>query len=617
MPHTQVEGRLGLEKAITEAAARMWIGVPIFFVISGYCISASADSKRRQRGGVGQYFLRRFRRIYPPCAILLFLTCFLVVLIDCVLLPRALTGQGAFFRPWWLNSWQWIGNLTLTETWRYHFVGGQKALYLGHYWTLCYEEQFYAVMGLLLLLAPRRFFSGTILVTIVTAIAAIVGPRIGLDIRGFFFSGPWLMFAAGIAVYYHINYASPWQKSILSVMLLLGMCVPFAYPSELMAVDKNYLQQSFCASVFALIVLLLHPVDGAISRAKWMQPLMWLGMISYSLYLVHMPVIQFVSGLGAAGGVQIGQWSPFLSIPFYAAISIPIAYLFHRWVEVRFMNFVSRSPVPSPTGQNLAARTGGGISIVIPTYNGARFIRDAVASACRQTRQPIEVLVVDDASSDRTVEIVEQMAAEMPVPVRVLHMPANSGGPVAPMNLGVEHAQGDLIAFLDQDDCMEPTKLERLGALLERYPDTGLAFGQQRDIDTAGNQQPIHEKWYRRFPSTDSRLEADDELRRLISDGYYYGGAGGTMIRKSAWEAVGGFRPQFRITWDHDFALRATMRGFAVGYAADIVFQHRLHGNNLQYRDGGLLHYREKGALWLTVLPIRICRSDSARRLVW
>jgi peptidoglycan/LPS O-acetylase OafA/YrhL len=69
-------------------------------------------------------------------------------------------SRGSSSRPWWYSGWQWLGNLTLTESWRWHAIGDQRAHFPAQAWTLCYEEQFYAVVGLLLAISRRRFFSG-------------------------------------------------------------------------------------------------------------------------------------------------------------------------------------------------------------------------------------------------------------------------------------------------------------------------------------------------------------------------------------------------------------------------------------------------------------------------
>lgn len=95
------------------------------------------------------------------------------------------------------------------------------------------------------------------------------------------------------------------------------------------------------------------------------------------------------------------------------------------------------------------------MSVVIPCYNGAAYLRETLASVLAQTYQPIEVLVIDDGSTDNSAAI----ANEFGPPVRVIQQP-NQGGSVA-RNRGIDEAQGDWIAFLDADDLWLPEKLER------------------------------------------------------------------------------------------------------------------------------------------------------------
>ncbi len=122
----------------------------------------------------------------------------------------------------------------------------------------------------------------------------------------------------------------------------------------------------------------------------------------------------------------------------------------------------------------------GEVSVVIPTYNGSRFIREALESVFAQTLLPDEIIVVDDASTDGTAELVEQMASESPVPLRVIRLKENSGGPAQPMNVGIECGKCDYVALLDQDDLMDAGKLEHLTGLLNEHPKAGMAFGQYR-----------------------------------------------------------------------------------------------------------------------------------------
>lgn len=110
---------------------------------------------------------------------------------------------------------------------------------------------------------------------------------------------------------------------------------------------------------------------------------------------------------------------------------------------------------PSLTG---TAHTA--VSVVIPCYNAARFLPEALHSAVTQTHPPLEVLVIDDGSTDASAQVAENFGA----PVRVLRQ-ANQGEAVA-RNRGFDEASGEWIAFLDADDVWHPTKLERQVALM-------------------------------------------------------------------------------------------------------------------------------------------------------
>src|SRR5205823_5087004 len=100
----------------------------------------------------------------------------------------------------------WVGNFTLTEGWRPRLAGGPEHFLLRNTWTLGYEEQFYALAGVLLLIAPRRFFTLAGVLTAGTLLARLIFRARGIDTSGFFFDGLWLPFAAGLLVYQCVNY---------------------------------------------------------------------------------------------------------------------------------------------------------------------------------------------------------------------------------------------------------------------------------------------------------------------------------------------------------------------------------------------------------------------------
>ena len=106
------------------------------------------------------------------------------------------------------------------------------------------------------------------------------------------------------------------------------------------------------------------------------------------------------------------------------------------------------------------------VSVVIPAFNAESTIERAIASARRQTEQKLEIIVVDDASSDRTPEIVARVA-ELDARIRLLREPKNAG-PAAARNRGIAAAKGDWIALLDADDSYLPERLAKLLDLADR-----------------------------------------------------------------------------------------------------------------------------------------------------
>jgi succinoglycan biosynthesis protein ExoO len=99
-------------------------------------------------------------------------------------------------------------------------------------------------------------------------------------------------------------------------------------------------------------------------------------------------------------------------------------------------------------------------SVLMPAYNVSGIIERAIRSAAAQTLPPLEILVIDDCSTDNTVEVVKALARDIPS-LRVLSTPAN-GGPSAARNVGLRAAKGDWIGLLDADDAWKPGRLERL-----------------------------------------------------------------------------------------------------------------------------------------------------------
>ena len=268
----------------------------------------------------------------------------------CAELGRCFPGGGCL-------AAQLIGNITLTESWRFHISGLDRVRYiLGPAWTLCFEEQFYAVAGLMMLFGMRRYFQSAILVSAATAAICFAASYFNWRIDGFFFDGRWLLFAEGILVYFAVNYASQTLRRVIKSLsvIALAAAIAVAVRQGWISFDPNAYA---VGSVFAVIILLAHPWDRQTFAAPVLRPLRFCGAICYSLYLIHVPVVmvcthillQFVDNTAANVGLII--------LPACFAGAILAAWIFHLLVERRFMN----SRLPTPTNLTPNARIGDGV----------------------------------------------------------------------------------------------------------------------------------------------------------------------------------------------------------------------------------------------------------------
>ena len=111
------------------------------------------------------------------------------------------------------------------------------------------------------------------------------------------------------------------------------------------------------------------------------------------------------------------------------------------------------------------------VSLIIPAHNAEGFLAECLESILSQTYQTIEIIVVDDGSTDKTAEIAHKYQAR----IRYFHQNA-SGGPAAPRNVGLAHSHGDYLCFFDSDDLMVQDCLSKQVDFFERHPDVGMVF---------------------------------------------------------------------------------------------------------------------------------------------
>jgi glycosyltransferase involved in cell wall biosynthesis len=203
-------------------------------------------------------------------------------------------------------------------------------------------------------------------------------------------------------------------------------------------------------------------------------------------------------------------------------------------------------------------------SIVMPVYNGGRFLEAALDSIFAQTCQQFELLVIDDGSTDLTPTILARYASD--ARVKVLTQPHL--GIVAALNTGLHEATTDLIVRLDADDLMAPTRLERQLQYMDAHPSLGGAGSYYYIIDEFGEQKGTQE-----FPVT-----TVEKLNRYIENGGNPIFPHPAMIlRKSIVLALGGYREEFRKTEDVDLFLRMITAGHIILMQPEYLTYFRYH----------------------------------------
>lgn len=210
------------------------------------------------------------------------------------------------------------------------------------------------------------------------------------------------------------------------------------------------------------------------------------------------------------------------------------------------------------------------IDVIIPTFNTARFISEAIESVRTQTYQPQKIIVVDDGSTDDTEYIVHSINDP-----RILYIKKNNGGPNSARNVGLTHATAELVAFLDADDRWESTKLEKQYMLFmkDTAKSLGLVYTSYYPIDALGNHV------------TNIPIVPIDPIiqgyafERLLPGNLIIGSSSSVLIRRLVFDVVGMFDESLRIGEDWDMWLRISEK-FRIEYVDEPLVAIRRHEDN-------------------------------------
>jgi glycosyltransferase involved in cell wall biosynthesis len=223
------------------------------------------------------------------------------------------------------------------------------------------------------------------------------------------------------------------------------------------------------------------------------------------------------------------------------------------------------------------------ISVIIPVYNCERYLAQAIDSVLAQTYSPLEIIVVDDGSTDDSARVAQSYS-------EVRYFWQENGGISAARNRGIDAITGDFVAFLDSDDLWSSEKLQRQIEAFAATPDLDVVFG-----------------WVRQFisPDIDDAIKAQLYCPPEPMAGYH---AGAMLVRREALLRVGGFDPQYRTGEFLDWYKRAQEAQLQMQLIDGVVMERRMHGQN------HVIQQRKAASDYARVLKAALDRKRSQQR---
>jgi glycosyltransferase involved in cell wall biosynthesis len=196
------------------------------------------------------------------------------------------------------------------------------------------------------------------------------------------------------------------------------------------------------------------------------------------------------------------------------------------------------------------------VSVIIPVHNGESFLADAIRSVLGQQHSPLEIIVVDDGSTDRSAETARHFGRQ----VRY-HYQQNAGVASA-RNTGLEHATGSIIGFLDQDDRWAPDKLRIMLPCFQADPAIDVIYGMT-------------------VKTTVLREKETGRVIERFGEPYFNWVLGSALFRRPVFTRIGGFDEAVRYHADDtDFFLRLRESGLRIQYIDHVALYYYLHGGN-------------------------------------
>ena len=226
------------------------------------------------------------------------------------------------------------------------------------------------------------------------------------------------------------------------------------------------------------------------------------------------------------------------------------------------------------------------VSAIIIVLDGERFIGEAIDSVLGQEGPSLELLVVDDGSTDRTVEIVRSFGKL----ARLLAHPGGANlGMSASRNLGIREARGDYVAFLDADDVWLDDKTNAQAAILDEEPGTGIVYGRTMIWHSWDNDSTQSDHFYDLGVAGDRTYAPGTLFRQLLANQYQSPTTCNAMARREALLAVGGCDPALRGLFEDQLLFAKLLLRYPAHVSSRCWAKYRQHGQNASASAGGRL----------------------------
>ena len=217
------------------------------------------------------------------------------------------------------------------------------------------------------------------------------------------------------------------------------------------------------------------------------------------------------------------------------------------------------------------------VSVILPTYNCARFLPEAIESILLQTYNSYEIIVIDDGSTDNTKEILHPFMQR----IRYIGLEENKGLPTT-RNIGIQSARGEYIAFIDADDLWLPEKLETVVTYFDDHPEVSMVYSRHLNIDEHGHISGESAK--KSLPSGNVFIRLFSEQNFILTST--------AVVQKKVFETTGMFDESFYNCQDWDMWLRISFY-FKVAGINKLLVKYRHNPHSLSKNRDNVLRYQK------------------------